>query len=114
MLEDVADDERQVFLGHQFLLVTQFDDALSNALGLFGRKFQPQFLKVTEDVGLAGVLAKGIFAFATESLWQQGILIESRLVVAIGMHPCHLREDALARDGLVGRYGYAAVALHQA
>ena len=40
-------------------------------------------------------------------------MVKPGLVVAVGMNARHLREDALARDGLVGRNGDAAVTLYE-
>ena len=112
MLEHIRHDVGEIFLRDELLLVAQFDDAVSYTACLFGREFKTQFLKVLENVRLARILAQRILAFSAKTLGQEVVAVEVVLVVAIGMHSCHLREDTLADDWFVGRNGNARQAFH--
>ena len=112
VLEDVGDDVWEVFLGDELFLVAEFDYTLRHAPCLLGRKFEAEFFEILENVGLAGVLAEGVLALASETFGKEVVAVEIVLVVAVGMYAGHLREDALADDGLVWGNGYAGIALY--
>ena len=69
--------------------------------------------EVFENVGPSAVLAQGIFAVPSEALGQQGVAVEVRLVVAIGVNACHLCEDAFSDNRFVGGHCHATVAFHE-
>ena len=112
MFQHVAHDERQIFLSHYFLLVAQFGDTLGYTSGLLRSEFKSEFLKILGDVSLAAILAQGILALSSESLWHQGVAIQIILLVAIGMHAGHLGKHIVADNRLVRRNGYTTIALH--
>lgn len=66
-----------------------------------------------DDVGLAGIFSERVFALASEAFWDELVAVEIVLVVAVGMHACHLGEYVLAYNGHVGCHGYATIALYQ-
>ena len=106
MLENVAHDKWQVVLSDYLLAVAKFGDTLCHPACLFGSEFKSQFLQVAGDVCPTAVLAESIFALTSESLGHEVVAVEIVLVVAIGMHSCHLGEHIVTDDGLVGRNGY--------
>ncbi len=112
MLQHITYDIRQVVLCHNLFLVAQFGDTLSHSSCLFGSEFQPQLLKVLHDVCPARVLAQGVFTFSAKAFWHEVITVQVVLLVTVGMHSCHLCEDVLADDGLIGSNRDTAVALH--
>ena len=113
MLQHIRNDIRQIVLCHQFLFITQLSDTHRHPLGLLRCQFQSQFLKVLGDIRLSAVLTQRIFALTTEPFWLQEVIIETSLVVAVGMDTSHLREHVLTNHRLIGCNGNAAVAFHQ-
>ena len=113
MLQDVADDERQIFLSHNLLLVTQLRDALRHFSGLFWCQFQPQFLQILGNIRLSAVLAERILPSASEPLRHKFILIEIILLITIGMNTRYLREDIVADNRLIGCHSDAAITLYE-
>ena len=105
VLEYITHDVRQVFLCDELFLVAQFDYSVCHTTCLLRGEFKSKLLKVLEDICLSGVLAKRILTLATKSLRQEVVAVEAVLVVAIGMHSCHLCEDGFAYYRFVWRYG---------
>ena len=113
VLQHVAHDEGKIVKRHYLLAVAQFGDALRHTLCLLGCQLQAQFLQVTRYVGPTAGLAHSILALASEAFGHQRIVIETALVIAIGVNTGHLRKHIVADDGLVGGNADATVALHQ-
>ena len=112
MFQHVAHNERKVFLSHNLLFIAKFGDTLGYTASLLRSEFKSEFLKILGDVSLAAILAQGILALSSESLWHQGVAIQIILLVAIGMHTSHLGKHIVADNRLVRRNGYTTIALH--
>ena len=113
MFQHIANDEGQILLRHDFLLVAQFGDALSDTFGLLWRQFQSQFLQVLGNVRPSTVLTQGILPFPAKPLRHQFVLIESVFLVPVGMHTSHLRKHIVADNRLIGRHSNTTITLHQ-
>ena len=53
MLQHIGNDIRQIFLGHQFFLIPQFDDTLRHLTHRILVQFQTEVLQILTDVRLA-------------------------------------------------------------
>ena len=53
MLQHIGNDIRQIFLGHQFFLIPQFDDTLRHLTHRVLVQFQTEVLQILTDVRLA-------------------------------------------------------------
>ena len=71
-----------------------------------------ELLEILQDTGLPAVLAEGIFTDPSETLRDESILVETRLLVAVGMDARRLGEDISSDDRLVGRNPYSGDGLH--
>ena len=114
VFQHIGDDVGKVFLRDYLLLVAQLDDACGDLAHGLIVEFEAQGFEVLAYVGLAAGLAQCIFALASEALGEQLVAVEVVLVVAVGMHACHLSKDVLTHDGFVGGDGDARVGLHEA
>ena len=114
VFEHVADDVGEVFLGDEFFLVAQLDDACGDLAHGFFVELESEVFEVLAYVGLAAGLPERVLALAAEAFGKEVVAVEVVLIVPVGMHACHLGEDVLADDGLVGWDGYAGVGLDEA
>ena len=67
VLDHVGNDEREVFLGDDFLFVAEFGDALRHLLDILFAQFQAESLEILADVSLSGKFSESVFARSAEA-----------------------------------------------
>ena len=112
MFQNIADNVWQVFLRHDFLLVTQFGNTLRNTTSLLWSQVQSKFFQILRDIGPTRILTQSIFPFTTKALRHQLVIIEFVFRVTIGMDPSYLGEDILTNNRLIGSHSNSTEAFH--
>ena len=109
MLQNIGYYEWKVILGNYLLTVAKFGDTLGHGFGLLRCELKTEFLEVLRDIGLAGVLTKGILTLTAKTFRYKSITVQMILTVAVSVNASHLCEDILSYNRLIRCNGYTTI-----